>query len=141
MADYITTQGEFQTSEFILGKRTTDATQTTLSVNFGVASAINQVVLQNNNVFRFKGQIVGKQSGSTNVGVWDIDGVIVRGANAGTTTLVINNVTLITNASGWGTPILSADTTIGCLKVEVIGLAATNIHWMCSVKTTEAIYS
>jgi hypothetical protein len=141
MADYITTQGEFQTSEFILGKRTTDATPTILSVNFGVASAINQVVLQNNNVFRFKGQIVGKQSGSTNVGVWDIDGVIVRGANAGTTALVgIPTISAITNLSGWGTPILSADTTIGCLKIEVIGLTATNIHWMCKVETTEAIY-
>lgn len=88
----------------------------------------------------FKGRVTGKQTSSTNVGVWDIDGVIVRGANAGTTTLVVSNVTLVTNASGWGTPTLTADTTNGGLTVKVQGLAGTSIGWNVTVKTDEVIY-
>jgi hypothetical protein len=136
--------GDAQKSVFLINGRTTTTGATTLTAAFSQAStpsATNQVVLQNNNAFRFKGVVIGKQSGSANVAAWDIDGLIVRGANAASTTLLVNNVTLVQNTPGFGTPTLSANTTIGCLTVQVTGILATNIQWTCSVETTEVIYA
>lgn len=131
--------GDNQLGELVLSNSTTDTTVTTLTSNRLAAGATNQLVLQNQQVISFEGKIQGKQSGSTNIGVWKIDGTIVRGANAGSTTLVVSNVTLVTNASGWGTPTLTADTTNGGLKVEVSGLSATNIKWNCRIDSIELI--
>jgi hypothetical protein len=85
--------------------------------------------------------IVGKQTGSTNVAAWKIEGLIVRGANAAATTLVVSTITVISNAPTWGTPTLAADTTNGCLSINAVGLAATSIRWTCRLETTEIIYT
>ena len=79
--------GDYQASKFILRERTTNDTATTITTNSGAAGTTNQVILSNQSAYRFKGSIVGKQSGSTNAAIWDIDGFIVRGANAAATTL------------------------------------------------------
>lgn len=133
--------GDAQYSKFILGVRTTGNTATTLTVGGGAASASNQVILSNQSAYRFKGSIVGKQSGSTNAAVWDIDGFIVRGANAAATTLNVSNVNLVQNTPAWGTPTLAADTTNGGLQVQVTGPASTNIQWTAVIETTEVIYA
>lgn len=134
-------QGETQKSDFFLSKRTTDNTATTVTVAGGAASTTNQVILLNNSAYRFKGTIIGKQSGSTNVAAWDVDGIIVRGANAASTTLSLGNVTLVQNTPAWGTPTLAADTTNGGLRVQVTGASATNIQWTAAIETTEVIYA
>lgn len=136
-----TVQGETQKSEFFLSVRTTGNTATTVTVAGGAASTNNQVILSNNSAFRFKGTIIGKQSGSTNVAAWDVDGIIVRGANAAATTLSLGNVTLVQNTPAWGTPTLAADTTNGGLRVQVTGASATNIQWTAVIDTTEVIYA
>jgi hypothetical protein len=98
--------------------------------------------LQPNNVFRVKGSITGKQSGSTNVGVWDIDCVIVQGANAASTVIAgTPTVSLVVNTGGFGNPTLTANTTLGCLTVTVIGALATNVQWTCVIDTCEVIYA
>ena len=135
------TAGDSQASKFVLHERTTDATATTVTTNSSAAGTTNQVILQNNNAFRFKGTIIGKQSGSTNVAAWDVDGLIVRGANAASTTLIVSNVNVVDNTPTFGTPTLAADTTNGGLRVQVTGLAATNIQWTASIETTEVIYA
>lgn len=135
------TQGDSQVSKFILRERTTGNTATTLTSDSNAGGANNQVILSNQSAYRFKGSIVGKQSGSVNAAVWDIDGFIVRGANAAATTLNVSNVTLIQNTPAWGTPTLAADTTNGGLRVQVIGAATTNIQWTCTIETTEVIYA
>jgi hypothetical protein len=136
-----TVQGETQKSEFFLSVRTTGNTATTLTVAGGAASSINQVILTNQSAYRFKGTIIGKQSGSTNVAAWDVDGLIVRGANAAATTLVVSNVNVVDNTPTFGTPTLAADTTNGGLRVQVTGVAATNIQWTAIIETTEVIYA
>jgi hypothetical protein len=135
--------GSCQKSLFLLRVRTTNATATTLtsSIYSGSAGTTNQVILPNQSAYRFKGTIVGKQSGSVNAAVWDVDGFIVRGANAAATTLNVSNVTLVQNTPAWGTPTLAADTTNGGLRVQVIGAASTNIQWTCTIETTEVIYA
>jgi hypothetical protein len=135
------TTGDSQASKFVLHERTTNDTATTITTNSSAAGTTNQVILSNNAAYRFKGTIVGKQSGSVNAAVWDIDGFIVRGANAAATTLNVSNVTLVENTPAWGTPTLAADTTNGGLQVQVIGAAATNIQWTAVIDTTEVIYA
>ena len=137
------TAGDCQTSKFILKVLTSGNTATDITSN-GTAYANgtnNYILLSNQSAFRFKGTIVGKQSGSVNAAVWEVDGFIVRGANAAATTLNISNVNLVQNTPAWGTPTLAADTTIGCLRVQVTGAAATNIRWIANIETTEVIYA
>jgi hypothetical protein len=136
-----TVVGETQKSEFFLSIRTTGNTPAAVTVAGGSPGTSNQVILSNNSAYRFKGTILGKQSGSTNAAAWDVDGLIVRGANAVSTTLVVSNVNLVSNASSWGTPTLSADPFNGGLQVQVTGVAATNIQWTAIIETTEVIYA
>ena len=133
--------GDAQSSTFIFAQRTTDATLVNFTIDGTAASTVNQVILPNNGAFRFKGTIIAKQSGSTNVAAWDIDGLIVRGASAATTTLLISNVVLVQNTPGWGTPTLAANTTQGGLRIQIQGAAGTNIQWVGDIKTTEVIYA
>jgi len=135
------TAGDSQASKFVLRERTTGNTATTLTTDSGAASTTNQVILSNQSAYRFKGTIVGKQSGSVNAAVWDVDGFIVRGANAAATTLNVSNVTLVQNTPAWGTPTLAADTTNGGLQIQVTGAATTNIQWTATIETTEVIYA
>lgn len=138
-----TNLGDCQKSIFCLSIRTTNNTAATLVSGFGAGapSATNQINLQNQAAYRFKGTIIGKQSGSTNAAAWDVDGLIVRGANAAATTLLISNVSVVQNTPAWGTPTLAADTTNGGLQVQVTGAAATNIQWTAVIETTEVIYA
>jgi len=133
--------GDSQKSTLILNKRTTDATPTVLTVQNNAVASNTQLTLQNNNSIRFKGSIIARQSGSTNTSAWDIDGIIQRGTSAGTTTLLISNVNVVQNTPSWGTPTLTANTTLGCLTVTVIGASTTNIQWTCAIDTTEVIYA
>lgn len=140
-----TTAGDNQSSTLILSGRTTSETPKVLCsadpAFLASPSAINQMTLQDNSMMRIKGSISGKQSGSTNVGSWDFDCVIVRGANAGTTTIASSNVNLVVNTGTFGTPTITANTTIGCLTVTVTGIATTNIQWQAILLTSEIIYA
>jgi hypothetical protein len=138
-------RGDTQSSKIILNRRTTDATASVLVIDSPAGNTPvvgNQMTLQNNNVFRVKGSITGKQSASTNVGVWDIDCIIIRGANAASTVIGgTPSVSLILNTGSFGTPTLTANTTLGCLTVTVIGALATNVQWTCVIDTCEVIYA
>ena len=136
--------GDNQKSNLMLNARTTGATPTTLVVNQAsgaTANALNQLILPNNSCFSVKGRIVGKKSASTDVGVWDIDFIIVRGTTAATTVLKVNTVNMISNDASWGTPTVTANTTLGCPTVQVTGLAATNIQWTFAPESVEVIYA
>jgi hypothetical protein len=132
--------GDAQTSIFIFAQRTTNATVTTLTIDTAAANTTNQLILNNNSSYRFKGTIIAKQTATVNVAAWDIDGLLVRGANAAATTLLVSNVTLVQNTPAWGTPTLAADTTNGGLRIQITGAAATNIQWVANIQTTEVIY-
>ena len=136
-AYFNTVAGDAQNTKIVLTRRTIDATLTPLTVG-GTAPYFgqNEFTLQDNSCVRFKGTIVGKQTGSTNIGVWDIDGVISK---VGTVTINVNNVNLVTNPSAWGTPTLTVNGSLG-LSVNVIGKAATNIQWTAYLECTEVVY-
>jgi len=132
--------GDAQTSTFIFAQRTTDATLTNFTIDGTGAATNNQLILNNNSSYRFKGTIIAKQTATVNVAAWDIDGLLVRGANAAATTLLISNVTLVQNTPAWGTPTLAADAAQGGLRIQIQGAAATNIQWVANIQTTEVIY-
>lgn len=143
-AGQVSSLGDSQASKFILQRRTTDATATTL-ISDAVASPTpylsNQVILSNNSAYGFTGTILAKQAGSTNAAYWKVEGLLVRGASAGATVLLSPTITLVSNVPGWGTPTLAADTSNGGLQIQVTGAAATNIQWTAVIETTEVIYA
>ena len=128
-----------QEGKYVLLRETTDATATVLTTDNTAASTTNQVVLQNNAAYAFSGIVIAKRSGSTNAASWKVEGMVVRGANAASATLVASTVTAISNVPGW-TLALSADTTNGGLAVTATGAAATNIRWVATIQTSEVTY-
>jgi hypothetical protein len=142
----ITTNGDAQKSTFFYRGRTTNDTLTTLATDGNNSiNAGNCMQLANNSAIRFKGTIIGKQSGSTNTVAWDVDGLIVRGSSAASTSLVVGNVNLVSNIPSWGTPVLSAyiDTFngVGAMRIQIQGATSTNIQWTAIIDTTEVIYA
>ena len=138
--------GEAQKGIIQYRQLTTDATPTILTTNNAVAfgdNAGSQLALRNQQVMRFKGSITAKQSGTTDIAVWDIDGVLVRGANAASTVLTIGNVNVVTNIPAWVTPTLAANTSVnvGGLLITITGVIATNIQWFAAIDTVENIYA
>lgn len=136
----ISADGDSQVSTLPLKARTTDATATVLTTDNSTASTDNQLILQDNQVITFTGTIVGKKTATTDVASWKIEGLIKRGSGVGSVVLVTSTVTVIDNTPAWGTPTLTADVTNGGLKVDVTGLASTNIQWGCRIDTNEVIY-
>jgi hypothetical protein len=130
-----------QVTKMIYRGVTTNSGSTDLNAQEYFSDANNTFSLQNNSAYRFKGTVIGKKSGTTDVAAWDIDGLIVRGANAASTTLLVSNVNVLSNLPGWGTPLVTANTTYGSLFVNVIGSASTNIRWTVSIEATEVIYA
>lgn len=102
-------------------------------------STANQLIVATNQTLVFTGVIAGKKAGTTNVGAWKIEGVLVN--NGGTVTLASSSVTAIgTPPAGWSVPALSADNVKKCLKITSGFLAATNILWTARVDSTELTF-
>ena len=137
-----TANGDAQGSIFILRSDTTDATAEALTTNNATAGTTNQIVLPNNSAYTFSGTIVGREKASegTDVGAWEVKGIIRREANAGTTVLVNSVINEFNAPTGWAVA-LTADTTLGCLKVAVTGVASTNIRWVATINTSEVTYA
>ena len=131
-----------QGAYFVLGYNTTDATPIALNSSVWTPSATNQITLPNNSAYTFSGTIVAREKASegTDVGAWEIKGIIRREANAGTTVLVNSVINELNVPTGWAVA-LAADTTNGCLKVEVTGVASTNIRWVATINTAEVTYA
>jgi hypothetical protein len=134
--------GASQAGLLVLAVQTTDATATVLRSDTAAAGTVNQVILPNNSAYTFRGEIVSGVTGGGNTKGWTIEGVIKRGANAASTTLVGSTVTsnfADAGASTW-TIALSADTTNGGLAVTFTGQASTTIRTVCQIRTTEMTY-
>jgi hypothetical protein len=135
--------GVAQTSILVVGKQTTDATATVLVSNQSVAGSGNQLVLPNNSAYFVRGSVIANVTAGGDTKGWTFEAVIKRGANAGSTALVSAVVPMVTaadaGAAAW-TIAVSADTTNGCLQVQVTGAAATTIRWVCKLESTEVAF-
>jgi len=131
-----------QSALLILARQTTDATATVLTSDTSAAGTTNQVILPNNSAYTFRGEIVSGVTGGGNSKSWTIEGLIKRGANAASTTLVGSTVTSMYADAGavtW-TIALSADTTNGGLAVTFTGQVGTTIRTVAQIRTTEMTY-
>jgi hypothetical protein len=135
--------GASQAALLILARQTTDATPTVLASNSSAASTNNQVILSNNSAYFFRGEVVSGVTGGGNTKGWTIEGVIKRGANAASTTLVgtptVTSSFADAGAAAW-TIAVTADTTNGGLAVTFTGQAGTTIRTVCQVRTTEMTF-
>lgn len=138
----IASTGDAQTGTFVLKSDTTDATAEALTTNNSTAAANNQITLPDNSAYAFHGTIVARQQAAdgTACAAWKVEGLIRREANAGTTVLVNSATTVLDNTPNWGMA-LSADTTNGCLKIQVTGAASTDIRWVATIHTSEVTYA
>ena len=120
-----------------------DATQTTLATNTSSASTSNQILLVDESVMSFTGTIAVRVDGTDgdDYAAWEIKGAIMRGAGASTTTLGVGIVNSLYHTSGLANAAvaLSADTTLGALKIQVTGIASTNLRWAATVQTNEVV--
>ena len=135
--------GVSQGGMLVLGVQTTDATATALRSNTSAASTTNQVILPNNSAYLFKATVISGVTGGGNTSGWKLEGVIKRGANAASTTIVGTVTTTLlaqdAGASGWVIA-ATADTTNGGLRITFTGQASTTIRTVCKVETTEMTY-
>ena len=134
--------GNSQFGILVLGKETTNATATVLTSNGGSGTTNNQVIMPNNSAYYFRGEIVSGVTGGGNTKGWTIEGVIKRGANAASTTLVGSTVTSLyadAGAATWAIAV-TADTTNGGLAVTFTGQASTTIRTVAQIRTTEMTY-
>jgi hypothetical protein len=135
--------GTAQTVILSLGKATADATPTVLTSNNAAAATTNQLTLQNISSITFTAIVTATTTSGGNCSSWELKGMIQRGANAASTTLVAAVVpTLIAQKVGaatWAVAV-TADTINGCLAVTVTGQAATGIRWNCSIFATEVAF-
>lgn len=137
---YFASIGDAQKSTILLRMQTSNNTATTATTDGGAGSTVNQLVLQDNQAIAFDGFLVAKQQSSTNTAMWTVQGLIYRGSGAASTTLVTSSVTAVSNTPAWTDPTLAADTTNGCLRLQVTGAAATNIRWTSTIDTSEVTY-
>jgi len=140
-------QGTAQTGTMTIARNTTNGTPTVLLSDNGTAGTLNQLTLANNQSMAVTGRVIAQRKGSestTSTAMWTFNAVIRRGANAASTALVAAvTPTLIAadaDAAAW-TVAVTADTTNGALAVTVTGEAAKNIRWVCTLESTETIYS
>lgn len=137
-----------QTGILVLSGRTANATTGALcsdagTTSMGTASSDNQLFVPSYGAIAFDGMIVARGQGSasdTNSAAFKVEGLIRRESAANTTTLVNSAITVISNAPSWGLS-LSADTTNGCLSVNVTGASAANVKWVCTLRSSETLYN
>jgi hypothetical protein len=137
------TVGASQIALLVLGRQTTNATATVLASDTFTPDNTNQVIIPNNSAYVFQGTCIANVTGGSTTSGWKFEGVIKRGANAASTTLVAAvTPTVIAQDVAAATWVLAitADTTNGGIAVTVTGAAATTIRWVSAIQTTEVTY-
>jgi len=134
-----------QTSTYVLKRATTDATITTLTTeritSSTTPSATNQIILRDESAVSFSGTVVVREDATDgdDYAGWEIKGVIMREGAASATTLGVGIVNSLYHTAGLANAVvtLSADTSNGGLKVQVTGIASTNLRWVAAINTSE----
>ena len=137
-----------QTGILVIAGRTANATTGVLvsdsaTQSMGTADDDNQLFVPSYGAIAFDGMVVARGQGSisdTNSAAFKVEGLIRRENAASTTVLVNSAITVISNAPSWGLS-LSADTTNGCLSVNVTGASAANVKWVCTLRSSETLYN
>lgn len=140
---FTTTAGQSQTRSFILRRATSDATPTVLTTDNTAPGTNDQIILPNNSLFAFEGQLTVREAATGDSKSIEFKGSIKRGANAAATALQgsVAQADLGTpdaGAAAW-TVAFTADTTNGGLAITVTGEASHSLRWVARVVTTEVV--
>jgi hypothetical protein len=125
--------GDAQYSEFILKTETTNA----VSQELKFTNSSKKLSLPDNTSWYFKLRVIAKDT-ANNTAIFNSDGAIKKGASAGFTQIVGNlQTTRFADEIGCGGIVISADTSYGYLKIEVVGKIGTTIRWVGYLNLTE----
>jgi hypothetical protein len=132
--------GAAQTTITQLFRRTTDASQTELTLGGSAPSAATRFAILDGQTLSCFVNIVGREeNGGSDDHASFLRQVLIRRTGA-TTALVgaVQTVGADINPAGWGGTTITADDSNESLKIEVVGAASTNIRWMATVLASEA---
>lgn len=138
------TSGDRQYSSLGFAGATTTATTTEIFLG---NAASNRATIPNSTTWAADIDIVARSTSGTENAYFKRRVLIQKGTTAASTALIGAVQTVggdigSTNMLAITTPItLSADTTNGALKLEVTGIAATNIRWVAKVSLVEVGYA
>ncbi len=142
-AGRFSTDGDAQSMRFVQRRTTTDATPTILTGDGNLPFVgLTAIAMPNSSAYSFKALVVGRANATGDCTSFEVKGTIKRGASAAATAIV-GAVTATAlgadaGASSWVVTAI-ADTSMGGLAIQVTGAAATNIKWVASIWTTEAV--
>lgn len=140
---HFSSAGDAQSGIYILRSDTTDATAEALTTNNSTASTDNQIILANEAAMTFTGTVVVREDATDgdDYAGWEIKGVIMRQGQASDTALGTGIVNSLYHTAGLANAAVAlfADTTNGGLKIQVTGIASTNLNWVATVHTSEVV--
>ena len=124
---------------------TTTTTTTPVEIGSGsnttATAPTGRIVLDNASTYMFNCDIVGRKSATgTDYAAFNVQFLISREANAGTTALVgtpkIDVIAKTSGAATWNVTV-AADTTNGRPNISVTGQATTTIRWVANIRMTK----
>lgn len=138
-----TSTGDSQKLSLLMQAKTTNATATVVTSDGSAAAATNQLTLQNNSSMVVTGQLVVRQTSTGDTATWTFAAAIKRGANAAATQMIAActpvSVAASAGAAAWVFTV-DANTTLGCLRLNITGEAAKNLAWVANVDAVQNIY-
>lgn len=137
--------GDSQLGEYLFSGYTTDATPTSLFADrSGAVSPSQDNVLKlwgpNRRSIAFDGLLVARGTGNTKVAAIRFSGFVSSEGPGSTITVSGVTITNIHNPDALVLAFTAVDSggNLGYMDIQVTGLAATNLSWVCRVRTVEA---
>jgi hypothetical protein len=128
--------GDAQGLRVSLLASTTDATPTEMLID-----GSDRIAILANSTVVFKITVVAQeQAGGTERAAYTLKGAIYRDVTAASTTIggSVDKTVVFETTAGFDVS-ATADTTNGALKIEVTGLAATDVYWVARVELSELV--
>jgi len=135
----VSSQSASEYTYTLRGGTTDGVTPVTLTTNSSSPSATNMILVTSGEVWSYEIILTANSSAGTSVGRWTANGLIKRGANIASTTLVNDPGIEGFFESALENCIISIsaeNTTYGALAVAVTGIANTSIAWTASIKVS-----
>lgn len=137
--------GALQRANYLLAALTSTNTPTLLTTDngtYGGSLTPNTLVMQDNSVYFLNVRILARNLSTGLVLSWMGDLVFKRGTGvAAVTRMGATSLTQIAGDTSMTVPTVTADTTLGGIKVTVTGANSVNIQWLCHIETLEIVSS
>jgi hypothetical protein len=130
--------GDAQAGSYVLRALISSTGLTTLTTDGAVSiDAANQITMPNFSSYTFKILVTAKSTTSNNEGAWEFNGSIARYGGASTTVLRVVNKTKIWSSVSDYDVTISADNTLGCLRIQAKGANTDPVRFVARVDTVE----